>query len=268
MRVIAIDWSGARRGAEKDIWLAEVADGHFARLEAGRGRDEVGRHLIAEAGRDPALVVGFDFAFSLPAWFLDERDLTSAPGLWELVEREGEEWLRSYPPPFWGRKGTRRLASVELFRHTDRAVPSMGGVQPKSVFQISGPGTVGTGSLRGMPILRRLRGEGFAIWPFDAPVRPLVVEIYPRLLTREVNKSSAIDRGMYLAARYPSLDARLRQIAEANESAFDAAVSALVMARHLDDLTALPAVTDRQILLEGLIWYPGWRTADAPARGL
>ena len=66
MRVIAIDWSGDASGAKKKTWLAEVVDGRLKRLEAGRDRDETATHLIAEAARDPAMVVGIDFAFSLP----------------------------------------------------------------------------------------------------------------------------------------------------------------------------------------------------------
>ncbi len=72
MRVIAIDWSGARTGAAGKIWLAEVQDGRLLRLESGRGRDQVAEHLIAEADRDPELVVGLDFAFAFPAWFQEE----------------------------------------------------------------------------------------------------------------------------------------------------------------------------------------------------
>jgi len=43
--------------------------------------------LIAEAHRDPNLIVGFDFAFSLPAWYLQERQLTPRQ-LWALVADE------------------------------------------------------------------------------------------------------------------------------------------------------------------------------------
>ena len=45
------------------------------------------------------------------------------------------------------------------------------GIAPKSVFQIGGAGSVGTASLRGMPVLQRLREAGFAVWPFDRPER-------------------------------------------------------------------------------------------------
>ena len=67
-RVIAIDWSG-RSGADqrRALWLSEVVGGELVRLDGGRTRDERIEVLIAEADRDPNLIIGFDFAFSLPA---------------------------------------------------------------------------------------------------------------------------------------------------------------------------------------------------------
>lgn len=265
MRIIAIDWSGARENAGKHIWLAEVSDGRLVRLENGRDRETIANHLIAEAKRDQEMVVGFDFAFSLPMWFLDDRRLTSALELWKRVEGEGEEWLRACQPPFWGRPGMRRPIMKAEFRHTDRAVPKIGGIQPKSVFQIGGAGAVGTGSLRGMPILRRLHNDGFAIWPFDPPGWPRVVEIYPRLLTGAVIKSDPVERAAHLIRHQPGLSGTLRRVATDDDSAFDAAISALIMAEHRDNLTTLPALTSRQMLLEGVIWHPHWREDPLPA---
>ena len=68
----------------------------------------------------------------------------------------------------------------------------------KSTFQIGGAGSVGTGSLRGMPHLRRLRQAGFSIWPFHSASPWTVMEIYPRLLTGPVHKSSHEHRARYL----------------------------------------------------------------------
>lgn len=84
MRVLAVDWSGARRGdGKRNTWLAEVVGGRIVRLENGRTREEVAQHLIAEARRDTRVVVGLDFAFSLPIWFLEERGFASARELWK-----------------------------------------------------------------------------------------------------------------------------------------------------------------------------------------
>jgi hypothetical protein len=256
VRVVAIDWSGARAGAGRRIWLAECAAGRLWRLENGRDREAVAEHLLEEGRRTPETVVGLDFAFSLPAWFLEERGLASARDLWALAGREAERWLAACAPPFWGRPGRRRPNLPAHLRWTDGAQPAVAGRRPKSVFQVGGAGAVGTGSLRGMRLLHRLRAAGWSIWPFDPPGWPRAVEIYPRLLTGPVVKSDPVARQAYLARRYPTLAPHLRTLAASSEDAFDAAVSALVMAAHLGDLVALAPATDREALLEGLIWLP------------
>lgn len=259
MRIIAVDWSGARIRAAKTIWLAEVIDGQLARLENGRSREQVAGFLVAEAQRDPDMIVGFDFAFSLPAWFLEERGLENARELWALADREAEDWLARCEPPFWGRPGKRRPnlePRQDHFRCTDTSVPDTGGIRPKSVFQIGGAGAVGTGSLRGMPILHRLAAEGFSIWPFGSTNLPLIVEIYPRVLTGTVNKSSASERAAYLSRYRAELPQRLRERAASGEDAFDAAVSALVMSRSFENGVALTVPQDRRTMLEGEIWHP------------
>jgi hypothetical protein len=50
-----------------------------------------------------------------------------------------------------------------------------------------------------MPMLRRLRAQGFAVWPFDAFSMPLLVEIYPRVFTGNVVKSNPVARQHYLS---------------------------------------------------------------------
>ena len=134
--------------------------------------------------------------------------------------------------------------------------PRMGGSSPKSVFQIGGAGAVGTGSLRGMPCLGMLHAAGFSIWPFHEPTRPTVIEIYPRLLTGAVVKSSHDSRLAYLRRAFPELPRAMVDLAASSEDAFDAAVSAMVMSRHTSELEALERATDPQVLLEGAIWWP------------
>jgi hypothetical protein len=262
---MAIDWSGAVSGAERTIWLAEAADGEITRLECGRGRAAIAEFLVAEAIRTPDLVVGLDFAFSFPAWFLEERGLPYAPALWDLVAREGESWLAGCEPPFWGRPGRKKPVLPDDLRRTDRDAPAIGGIRPKSVFQIGGAGAVGTGSLRGMPVLKRLRDAGFAMWPFDAPGRPLVIEIYPRLLTGAVNKRDSLARLAYLAEHFPALSGEMLESAASCEDAFDAAVSALVMDASREELAILAELDDLQTRREGQIWAPA--SVLAPSNG-
>jgi hypothetical protein len=258
-RVIAVDWSGARTGVRKHLWLAEAdCPGRLVCLEPLPARDVLVQALLS---RTEVVAIGLDFAFSFPVWFLRSIGVGSAPELWARVAECGEAWLRACEPPFWGRPGRpRSVLAGAGWRRAELAVPRLRGIGPKSVFQVGGAGAVGTGSLRGMPLLDVLHGSGATIWPFVAGRGgPLVVEIYPRLLTGGVRKSDPAARANLLFERYPQLDVEHAHEATRSEDAFDAAVSALVMVEHLDDLLGLPAEHDPELRLEGRIWHPGWR---------
>jgi hypothetical protein len=167
--------------------------------------------------------------------------------VWAAVAERGEELLRE--PPFWGRNGPRPALAGDALRQTERQVGTA-----KSVFQVGGAGAVGTGSIRGMPWLLAL---GFTVWPFDEPGWPRVVEIYPRALVRgRVNKSRWSARHAYLLERFPEQPEPLLERAAGSEDAFDAAVSALVMAEHEDALAELRRPEDPVVVLEGAIWRP------------
>jgi hypothetical protein len=264
VRVLAIDWSGDAHLAHKRLWLAEANDdGRLVRLEAGRSRRELGDHLLAVTSE---AAIGLDFGFSFPNWYLDQLALRSAPDLWAYVAEHGEAWLAACEPPFWGRRGhARPVSDRPAWRRTEVTAPRHGGIRPKSMFQIGGAGAVGTGSLRGMPLLHRLHAAGATIWPFTSGSWPLVVEIYPRLLTGPVNKSNTAAREVFLAQHYPLMDPAHSCLAVQSEDAFDAAVSALVMAEHAADLQALrlEPEPDLGLRLEGRIWHPAWRS-DSP----
>jgi hypothetical protein len=241
LRVAAVDWSGRAANARRFIWTAVVEEDRLL-LEGDRDRDQVAHHLVELAARDPDLAVGLDFGFSLPLWFLEERSLEHGMA---VSEETAEGWLRACPPPFWGRLGRRRGTEVQHRRTELEVAP-----RAKPVFQIGGAGSVGTGSLRGFPLLRRLRQEGFAIWPFDEPRLPVVVEIFPRLLTGPVVKSRFEARQTYLLGRGWPTEASV------SEDAFDAAVSALMMAADGGQLASLTGEPDAVFRREGRIWQP------------
>lgn len=280
--VVAIDWSGRVdvAGQRRHIVAALWREGKV-RIESGRTRDEVTDWLIALARKDPALVVGFDFCFSFPAWFLQEVDATSAPEFWRIVSERGEQWLSraSEDRRFWGKPHKRpaEFSGAQLHRmlratdidckliahipEEERAL-RVKGITPKSVFQIGGSGSVGTASLRGMPVLLRLREAGFRTWPFDAPTpgEPLVVEMYSRLNTGPVHKSNPVARAAYLEEKgrsdpaYATLSRAALAKAKAGEDAFDALVSAMVMAAQREHFYKLPQPRDPKYKLEGWTW--------------
>jgi hypothetical protein len=204
-RYLAIDWSGALDPAyqRKGIWIADLWLNDLnldtlpqpPTLRSGESRVAVEALLIKIAQQTPATIAGIDFSFSYPQAFLHQLGCRSALELWDHITREGENWLTTPHPCFWGRgKGSRRpdghlAPDWRGYRQTELQARS-GNDLPRSSFQIGGAGAVGTGSLRGIPMLPRLRQAGWSIWPFDPPSLPLLVEIYPRLLTGPVVKSS------------------------------------------------------------------------------
>lgn len=334
-RIVAIDWSGRidlagqRRHIWAGIWTSaahpssrsrrdttstlpteqQQALAGTIRLEAGRTRAEIGPWLIKLAHETPRMVVGFDFCFSYPDWFVrGELGLQSAPEFWQLVTAtHGERWLTrravddpDLDPRFWGKPHKRppQFSGEHLHRmlratdidckilshipEADRAA-RVKGITPKSVFQIGGSGSVGTGSLRGMPTLLALRAAGFRIWPFDPPqldtsrldklgfatakLQPLVVEMYTRLMTGAVHKANPLARAAYLARRRnpasPDFDPRYLALsrpvltrARASEDAFDALISCMVMAARRDSFATLPQPRDPAHRIEGWTWAP------------
>jgi hypothetical protein len=302
-RVVAVDWSGDRSaaGQRRKIWagvwtasLTGQVDGGRVTLEGGRTRAELCEWLIGMARETPRMVVGLDFCFSFPAWFVrGELGCADGPAFWELVAGGlSEQWLAQGNPDrrFWGKhpkpaefRGDglhRMLRATDIDCKLAARIPEaeraerVRGIGPKSVFQIGGAGSVGTASLRGMPVLRRLREAGFAIWPFDQPAlkdeRPMVVEMYTRLNTGPVRKSNAEARAAYLLKRrrkdaaYAALSRGVMERARGSEDAFDALVSCMAMTARRAEFAGLAMPVDPEYKVEGWTWAPG---VQAPGAG-
>ncbi len=280
-RVIAVDWSGRKdeAGQRRHIW-AGVWEAGRVELHSGRTREELCDWLIAEARKTPRMVVGVDFCFSYPAWFVREHGAKSAIEFWEMVRsKHSETWLsrecedarfwgrpRKKPPEFSGDAGAERMlrladreCKLACYISDEQEAEKVKGIAPKSPFQIGGAGAVGTGTLRGIPLLPYLRENGFSIWPFDAPKLPMLLEIYPRLLTGAVKKSVRGERLRYLKQQVPRdvLTRSARKSAIESEDAFDAAISAVKMGERRREFAALKRATDEIRLLEGQVWGAG-----------
>ncbi|MEO7027939.1 MAG: hypothetical protein ABI147_00855 [Acidobacteriaceae bacterium] len=311
-RIVAIDWSGRvdAAGQRRHIWAGVWTEGESVKLEAGRTREEVAEWLIGLAEETPRMVVGIDCCFSYPAWFLAEHGCATVFDFWKHVaDGQGEHWLaracEEFAPPesrderFWGKPHKRPAQFCgdgyrRMMRATDwenkvaqaheggdpARAAKMRGITPKSPFQIGGSGSVGTGSLRAMPFLLRLREAGFKTWPFEdaalgvaksrspagmteRKASPLLIEIYTRLMTGPVAKSNAAARKTYLAARrrddalYAAIPREVMKKAEDSEDAFDALVSTMEMVRHREDFAKLRATKDLELRFEGITWRPG-----------
>jgi len=293
-RVVAVDWSGDRSnaGQRRKIWAGVwtknsggPVDGGRVTLEGGRTRAEVGEWLIALARETPRMVAGLDFCFSFPAWFVrGEMGCADGPAFWELVAGGlSEQWLTRGNPDrrFWGKHPKpeefcgdglhRMLRATDIDCKLAARIPEaeraerVRGIAPKSVFQIGGAGSVGTASLRGMPVLKRLREAGFAVWPFDRAGldRPMVVEMYTRLNTGPVRKSNAEARAEYLRkkrredAAYAALPRGVIAKACNSEDAFDALVSCMAMAARRGGFATLGMPLDPEYKVEGWTWAQG-----------
>jgi hypothetical protein len=299
-RVAAVDWSGDRSeaGQRRKIWAGlwtassggQVDGGRRGRvfggavtLEGGRTRTEVCEWLVGLARETPRMVVGLDFCFSFPDWFVrGELGCADGPAFWELVAGGlSEQWLARGNPDrrFWGKhpkpeefRGDglhRMLRATDIDCKLAARIPEaeraerVRGIGPKSVFQIGGAGSVGTASLRGMPVLKRLRDADFRVWPFDRAGFPMVVEMYTRLNTGPVRKSNAAARAAYLLKRrkedsaYAALSRGVMERARANEDAFDALVSCMVMTARRGEFAGLAMPKDPAYKVEGWTWAPG-----------
>jgi hypothetical protein len=299
-RLVAIDWSGRidAAGQRRHIWSAiwtRTEDDIKVQLEADRTRDEVTDWLIALARETPRMVVSIDCCFSFPGWFLDEHGCADMFAFWRKANSGlAEQWLAreqdaiSHDERFWGAPHKRPAQFCgpgyrRMFRFADydnkiaQALPGgdaaraakMRGITPKSPFQIGGSGSVGTGSLRAMTMLERLHDAGFRIWPLESAAidakspRPLVVEMYTRLMTGAVAKSNPEARRKYLSAKrktdalYALLGRAVLTMAQGSEDAFDALVSVIEMARHADEFGSLKATRNAELRREGLTWRPG-----------
>ncbi len=221
LSVIAVDWSGARR--PKGIWLASVCGGELVESRPCATREEAIERVLATPR---PVVAGFDFSFSVPAWFAREIGCETMLDVWARAETDGEAWLAP-TPPFWRTRCD--VPPERRFRACERRFPTA-----KSVFQLVGNGQVGAGSVRGMPLLTQLRAGGFAIWPFDAATDRTALEIYPSALRREAPACGP----------FATSDER------------DAVCSALVIWQYRAELKRLVRARDARTRIEGDVWMP------------
>lgn len=196
---IAIDWSGAAPGYT-GIAVARCAPGEGApRLvapPAGKRwtRTAVANWLGGEIATGRRLLVGFDFAFSLPLGCVPAHDVFA---LWEIVEAasagEADFGAAAVPrdarfaPLYWC-AGTMPAAWMERRRATELACIAATGTRPETVFKLIGAKQVGKASLTGMRVLRHLRrrhGGHISVWPFEPAAGSVLVEIYPTLFRRQ-----------------------------------------------------------------------------------
>ena len=286
-RVLGVDWSGAATRRGQQIYIAELVrngeEGWALRsLARAANRDAVGDFLggqcLTPAGgwtdvllpEPPApgetVVAGLDFAFGFPASFKlpgvgeDWRweDLVA----WCATQDEAEkldEALLADPDA----RSQFRLPGgpkVETTRRVTETAAAALGYHPDSVLNLVGGRQVGRGSIRGLPIIERLREPGdVAVWPFDpaGEASLTLIEVFPRLsLTAPGSKEDPPTRVAQVATwRDQGLlfEGDTDYLAAASPDGLDAVAAALGLAT-LKELAA-PAVPPGVLAREG--WIAG-----------
>ncbi len=270
---LGVKWSGSvkPRQSGTGIWVAVVNNGVLCDLKSGCTREEAIDFILSDGRNVPRVTVGIDFGFSVPAWFIDEQGWQSALQLWDYLDSIEQhrgvftQWPAHLTLPFWGPNIRSRPdipAGADWFRQTENDVREMTGAVPKSVFQLTGAGSVGGMSVRGMPQLKRMRDQGWSVWPFDPPTSHTALEVFPRslllaLATPGTKPSRDEVRNDVMAALPPAFlsgDSDLGDLLATNHTAFEAAFAAWSLwadGAELPDLSQDP-IAQR----EGRIWLP------------
>ncbi|MEL6861596.1 MAG: hypothetical protein AAGL11_07150 [Pseudomonadota bacterium] len=193
------------------------------RLDARQLILEQTQSLIARGNR---VLLGFDFAMGYPAGTADALNLEGPHPPWkrmqdhlvaQTIERadnsnarfqiaaEMNAAMTGGPHPFWGATKTKACKTLSMkkgdfksdpafpeHRICERWIRANFKANPKSVWQLTGIGSVGSQALLGLPTLAYIREciEGAQIWPFETGFKTLtpndlkntscvLAEIYP-----------------------------------------------------------------------------------------
>lgn len=271
---VGIHWVQPRRVVPGSWWVVTLRDGTDAAVDADRTSDQVVEYLMGLKG--PA-VAGLAFCFSGPAAFIHQHHGGRVEDFWAwCAEKAGDDDRtvvpEDLPSPFrhvQHEEALRRPHDSDLkhFRQTEIAVAKSLQVEPASLFDIGGEGSVGALALKGMPMLAELQSVGAAIWPMDAPQLAdglTCVEIFPRSVWTSLypgesprSKKNTMRRWNFIADRREdgvSIPARYAKEIAADERAFDALLTAWALRQYAG---TLGSVADETAAVEGRIWLPG-----------
>lgn len=226
-RVAVVDWSAAnarpRPRPQKDaIWIGlasatgVVTTYHPSRHAAEAAIEALRGETIASG---QSLLLGFDFPLGYPDGFaLRLTGQARAAAVWRWLAEaisDGPDNRNNRfavaaainrqfggKGPFWGRPQSQAFADLSPRKTVD--YPALGLAERRRVetlvpraqpvWKLYTTGSVGGQSLTGLPMIHRLsQRPGVAVWPFDAPARITLAEIYPSLLAPAV--SAALTAG-------------------------------------------------------------------------
>jgi hypothetical protein len=245
-RIVIVDWSAENRPkrGRDSIWIAvldvDVVSDGLAVVNPPT-RAAASRHLdaVLDERPDAATLIGVDFSLGYPAGTAAALGLRGVPwsAMWDLIDRcvvddaqnannrfdvaaTFNATMTGRPAPFWGCPASARSATLASTKpleggpvHQWRTVEDVlrsAGHRPFSSWQLLGAGAVGSQSLVGIPIVRRLltrTDRPAAIWPFTTglssprvePGTVTVVEVWPALFALDRSEGRVRDEAQVVA---------------------------------------------------------------------
>jgi hypothetical protein len=221
-RVIVVDWSAANlptspTNRANAVWIGcHDAEGGAEWHHRTRSAAEAQLVTLIETARASGqrCLIGFDFAMGYPAGFAVRvtgeargeavwrwlagaiSDVDNRNNRFEVATRINATFPEG-PGPFWSHPTGQSWPGLP-FRRTGIDYAALGLTETraaeaavpraKSPWMLFNPGSVGSQSLLGLPMIHRLSQlPGVAVWPFADPDAPVVLaEVYPSLLAGPV----------------------------------------------------------------------------------
>ena len=232
---------GRPTGASTRIWSRTSVDGELVALRNGRTRQGVTDDLVALGLETPdGLMAGLDFSFSLPVVVPARRIPAAASttsGDWRRTG--GETGSPSVPRPSGGGPGGPGRRCRGTFAAPSERL-SVGGISAKSTFQVGGAGAVGTGSPSvACPTCANCGRRGSASGPSTLRHPGQCSRSTPVSAPGPCTRATSSSERSYLDAAPWALPTAFAASMVGSDDAFDAAISALVMHDHLDDLVCV-----------------------------
>jgi hypothetical protein len=221
-RVIVVDWSASNlptsaTNRANAIWIGcHDAEGGAEWHHRTRGAAEAQLLALIDTARAVGLrlLVGFDFAMGYPLGFADRLCGGDVRALWAwlaaaitdtpdnrnnrfAVAAAINATFPEGPGPFWSHPSNQSWPGLPPLRSgidyaalglAEKRAAELAVPMAKSPWMLFNPGSVGSQSLLGLPMIHRLsQRDDTAVWPFDTPDAPVVLaEVYPSLLAGPV----------------------------------------------------------------------------------
>jgi precorrin-8X/cobalt-precorrin-8 methylmutase len=234
--VLIVDWSAASTSklGRDSIWVGHASESGTEPLNVatrGQALRVVGDRLVELIRQGRRILIGFDFPYGYPRGTAERIGLSGESSdeppwlrVWNELARlvtdgptnannrfEVAAELNRRGACFWGKPATSRAEvqptkqpfTLPEFRATEQLLRSQAR-HPKSVWQLSGAGSVGSQALLGIPVVRALRfderlADVSRAWPFETGfmlprnVQVVHAEVWPGVIQPDATAHAVAD---------------------------------------------------------------------------